>query len=99
MEVVDVDAVFGGAGAELVGGAVGGAALDAAAGHPGAEPAAVMVAAGVGVPAAVAGDGAAELAAPDDQCLVEQAALLEVLDERRGRRIEPAALLAQALLE
>src|SRR5262245_51051247 len=41
-------------------------------------------------------DGAAELAAPDDECFVEQAALLEVLDECVARLIDVAALIGQA---
>ena len=54
MQVVDVDLVLHGARAELVGRAVGRAALHAAAGHPGAEAAAVVIAAGVVVAIAVA---------------------------------------------
>ena len=68
--------------AVIVGLAVGHAGLDAAAGHPHGEAARVMVAAIVlagELPLAI--DGAAELAAPDHQRVVEQAALLEILDQ------------------
>jgi hypothetical protein len=39
--------------------------------------------------------GAAELAAPDDEGVVEEAALLEIGDERRGWLIGAATLQAQ----
>ena len=56
--------------------------LDAAAGHPHGEAARMVVAAVVVLrEPALAVDGAAKLAAPDDERVVEQAALLEVLDE------------------
>ena len=57
--------------AELVGGAVGHAPLDAAAGHPEREAEDVVVAAGP-----LAHRRAAELAAPEDQRVVEHPALL-----------------------
>ena len=71
--------VLDGVEAELVGLAEGDARLDAAAGQPHGEGVGVMVAA---VVAALDHRRAAELAAPDDQRVVEQAALLEVLDQR-----------------
>ena len=59
--------------------------LDAAAGQPDGEAARMMVAAVVvGGQLALAVDGPAELAAPDDQRVVEQAALLQVRDQRRA---------------
>jgi hypothetical protein len=70
VEVMDVDGVLDDLGAEVVGLAVGDAALDAAAGEPGAEGG-VVVAAAV---AAVDGGRAAELRGPDDQRVVEHAA-------------------------
>ena len=77
VQVVDVDRVAGDVVAEVVGLAVGHARLDAAAGQPDGEAARMMVAAVVvGGQLALAVDGAAELAAPDDQRVVEQAALL-----------------------
>ena len=63
--------------AEVVGLAVDRAALRAAAGHPHGEAARVMVAAVVLVgQAALRVDRAAEFAAPDDERVVEHAALL-----------------------
>ena len=91
VQVVDVDilAVFQVAVAQFVGAAVGEPALDAAAGHPDGEAVDVMIAAD-----ALAHRRAAEFAAPDDQRVVEQAALLEVVHQGgaglvhvpRGRR-------------
>ena len=79
--------------AEVVGLAVGDARLDAAAGQPDGEAARMMVAAVVvGGQRALAVDGAAELAAPDDQRVVEQAALLQVRDQRGGGLVDVAAL-------
>ena len=71
--------------ADLVGRAVGHAALDAAAGHPDREAVGVVVAA----VAALAHRRAAELAAPDHQRRVEQAAPLQVLaaGPRSGRSL------------
>lgn len=63
LEVVDVDRVFDDVVAVVVGFAVGDARLDAAAGHPEGEAAAVVVAAVVGLGEGPLGvDGAAELA-------------------------------------
>src|SRR4051794_35641500 len=72
VQVVDVDAVFRRAGAELVGRAIGCSPLYTATRKPGAEPAAVVIAAGVGAAAAVARHRSSELPAPDDQGVIEQ---------------------------
>ena len=86
VEVVDVDGVLDDVVAEVVGLAVDDAGLDAAAGHPHGEAAAVVVAAVVVAgQRALAVDRPAELAAPDDQRVVEQAALLQVVDRARRR--------------
>ena len=85
VQVVDVDDVLHGGVAEFVGGAVGDAALDAAAGHPDREALDVVVAA-----VALGHRGAAELAAPDDEGVVEHPALLQVLDQRRGALVDLA---------
>ena len=62
--------------------------LIAAARHPNAETARVMVAAEVvGADLALAVRRPAELAAPDHQRRIEQAALLEVRHQRRRRSI------------
>ena len=69
--------------------AEGDARLDAAAGQPHREGVGMMVAA---VVAALDHRRAAELAAPDDERVVEQAALLQVLDERRAGLVGVAAV-------
>ena len=71
VQVVDVDAVFDGVEAELVGFAERDARFDAAAGQPHRERVGVMVAAVVA--AALDHRRAAELAAPDHQRVVQQA--------------------------
>ena len=69
VQVGDLDAVFDGVIAQLVGGAVSLAAFDAAAGQPQAEALLVVVAA----IASLADRGPAEFASPDDERAVEQA--------------------------
>src|SRR5262249_44164474 len=76
--------------------AVDHAAFDAAAGHPDGEATRVMVASVVVAgQLSLAVDRAAELAAPDHERVVEQAALLEIRDERVARLIDIAALVGQ----
>src|SRR5262249_27051733 len=94
VQVVDVDAVLDGTEAELVRRPVGHAALDAAAGHPHREAPVVVVAA----VAALAGRGAAELAAPDDERVVEQAALLQVGEQCGHGPVDVAAEVARRLV-
>ena len=74
--------------AELVGVADAGAALDAAAGHPHREAVGVVVAARA--LRVFRRRLAAELAAPDHERLVEQAAALEVLEQARDRLVGAA---------
>ena len=93
LEVVDRDRVGHHVVAELVGLAEHEPALHAAAGDPHAEVPRMMVAAVVRVgQLALAEHRPAELAAPDDERVVEQAALLQVGDQRGGRLIGAAAL-------
>src|SRR5262245_52389885 len=95
VQVVNVHRIAGDVVAVIVRLAELDAWANAAAGHPEREAAAVMVAAVIRRgERALAVDGAAELAAPDDECIVEQAALLEVADEGGGRLIDIAALAA-----
>src|SRR5262249_54108668 len=78
--------------------AEGDAALDAAAGEPDREAARVVVAAVVGGrQRALAVNGAAELAAPDNQRVLEQAPLLEILDESRRGAIGVGTLAGDLL--
>ena len=75
--IVGGDLVDGGAVADLVGFAVDGAGLEAAAAEPGAEALAIVVTAGF---AAGLDDGqTADLAAPVDDGAVKQAAALQIL--------------------
>ena len=95
VEVVDMDAVTGDAVAERIGRAVDGPRLDAAAGAPDSETARVMIAAIVGgrqLPLAII--GAAELATPEHQSVVEHAALLQVDDQGRTGLVGLATELA-----
>ena len=81
LEIVDGDGVLDDAVAEIVGGAVGEAGADAAAGQEGGEAAGVMVAAVIGGrELALLLIGAAELAAPDHQRVIQHAALFQVGD-------------------
>ena len=70
VEVVAVNGLLGGFEAEVVGAAIGGATLDAAAGHPGRESSGVVVAAFAD---ALRGRLASKLAGADDKCAIEQA--------------------------
>src|ERR1051325_5785573 len=65
--------------AQLICGTVGDAGLDSAAGHPGAHRVDVVIAA-----IALRHGCPTELAAPDDERIVQHAALLEILDQRGG---------------
>ena len=91
LEVVGGDDVFDRAVADLVGGAVGHAPLDPAAGQPDREALAVVVAAGGRIGISFGDRQPADLAAPVDERRVEQPALLEVLDQGRGRLVGPPA--------
>ena len=79
VQALDVEGIFDGGAAQLVGPAHAHAALDAAAGQPHREAVGVVVAAGA---LFVFGGGlAAELAAPDHQGLLQQSPLLQVLQQ------------------
>ena len=98
VQVVHVDRILRDVVAVVVGLAVGDAGLHAAAGQPDGEAARMMVAAVVvGRELALAVDRAAELAAPDDQRVVEQAALLQVLTSAARRLVGVAALAGDLL--
>ena len=72
VEIVNVDLVFDGAETEGIGCAICRASADASAGEEDAEAVVVVVAAVT----VFAGCGAAELAAPENQGFIEQAAAL-----------------------
>src|SRR5665213_4181381 len=93
VERVDVDRILHDVVAEVVGLAIDHARLDAAAGHPDREAARVMIAAIIlARQRALTVDRAAEFAAPDDERLIEQAALLQVGEQAITRSIDIAAL-------
>ena len=76
VQVIHVYDVFHGVIAQLVGGAVAGASLNAAAGKPHAEALDMMIA-----PAALRHRRATEFRAPQDERVFPQTGALEVLDE------------------
>ena len=99
VEVMDMDFIFGGAGTELVGGTVGGAAFDASARHPSDHGAAIVIAAGEFVAVAIADHRATEFAAPDDEGGVEHSALFEIAEEGGGRAIDFAGFFGEGFVE
>ena len=84
VQIVHVDLVLHDVETEFVGFAESDARFDAAAGHPHRERLRMMIAAqfASGVRIAFHHRRAAEFAAPDDQRVVEQAALFQILDQR-----------------
>ena len=82
--------------AEFVGHAVADAGLHAGAGQPAGEAVGIVVAA---LGALLEHRHAAELGAPDDERVLEQAALLEVADQRGGGLIEDRGMHVVLLLE
>ena len=92
VQVVHVHLVFRDIEAELVAFAERESRLDAAAGQPHREGIRVMVAA-VGAP--LHHRRAAEFAAPDDERVVQQAALLQVLDQRGAGLVGIQAVLCE----
>ena len=94
VEIPDVVGVPGDVPGEVIGFTEYRARFDTRAGEPDGEAAAVVIPAGDGgVGAALGVDGAAELAAPDDEGVFEQAALFEIEDKGRGRLVGIAALV------
>jgi len=81
MQVVDVDRLFGNVVPVIVGLPDQGSWPEAASGHPHRETAAMVISAIVVLQGALAVDGPPELAPPDDDGIVEESALLEVLDQ------------------
>ena len=101
LQVVDVDLVLHAGEAHLVGLAELEAALHAAAGHHDREAVGIVVAPedlALGR-AALAERRAAEFAAPDDERVLEQAAFLEVVDERHHRFVGRGHLGRQSVAD
>src|SRR5262245_24807352 len=99
VQVVHVDLVRDRRGAELIGGAVNQAALHAAAGEDEGEGLCIVVAAGTIAAVAIPGGLPAEFAAPNDERRVEQAALLEIGEQRRERLVDLPGFFGDAILE
>src|SRR5262249_8526112 len=97
VQIVDVDGIGGQVVAVLVGRAVGNARFEAAAGQPDGEAARMVIAAERAGQVALPEGGAAELAAPDDERVVEQTAALEIEDERGAGLVGGHALAAQVV--
>src|SRR5882672_6868731 len=84
VQVVHVDFVGDGVMAEVIGGAVDDAGLDAAAGEPLREAAGVVIAAGA---IAFGVGSAAEFTAPPDERVFQEAAAFEIGEQARDRLI------------
>ena len=98
IEVVDRDRIAHDVVAEIIRLADGYAAFDAAAGQPKREAARMMIAAiVVGSELSLRIHGAAEFAAPDDQGVFQQAALLQILNQGGCRLVGVAALTCDLL--
>ena len=85
VEIVDGRDIDRGFVAEFVGGAVAEGRLDAGSGEPGGEAGGIVIAA---AGAFLKGGHAAELGAPDDERVLEQAALFEISEQGGGGLIE-----------
>src|SRR5882762_1754668 len=92
MQIVDVDLILRGVEAKIIGLAQRESCFDATAGQPIGEAIGVMIAP---VVSALDHGGAAKFAAPNHQRIFQEAALLQVLDERRGSLVGSFAILLQ----
>lgn len=86
VEIVNVDFVFSGLETEFIGGTVDITSFDPAAGQPGGEAVMIVIAAvdfsGIGSGGGqFDGGGASEFTAPDDEGVVEHAALFEIFEQ------------------
>ena len=95
VEVVEVDFVFLGVVAVVVGAAVDVAALHAAAGEPHGVTVGVVVAAVF----ALGGGGAAEFAAPEDEGVLQEAAAFEVFEEGGDGAVDFDGVFGVAFVE
>src|SRR5205807_10384212 len=94
LQIVHVDLVLHDMEAKLIGSAVSEAALDATAGHPDGKGLRMMIAAEPAAQSRIGFDHrrTAELAAPDDQRLIEQTPSFEVGNESGTRLIGVATV-------
>ena len=96
VEVGDMATVVDGIETELVGRSNGLAALDPRTGQPHCETVGIVIAAGL--VDSFAGRSPAELAAPDDQCLIPQSRSFQV-GEQRGDRLIRLAGMGRVVLD
>ena len=87
LDVVHLNLILRWREAELIGGPGDGSRLHAAARHKQTERIDMMIAADFALFADLTHRRSSELAAPDHQSAIEQAALLEVFDQRRRRLV------------
>src|SRR5439155_19826765 len=98
VQVMHVNRILGDVVREIVGRSVSHAAADAATGEPDREAARMMVSAVVvGRQLALAVNRAPELAAPNDERVVQQAALFQITNQRGGWLIGVFALATDRL--
>ena len=96
VQIVHVNGIGDNVVTEVVGLSVNNARPDASAGEPHCEAATVMIPTVVGrSELALTISRAAKLAAPDDQCLVQESSLFQITDQGRGRLIDVLALQPQ----
>src|SRR5947209_9193704 len=98
VEVGDIVGVFNGVESDFVGGAMGDAAFDTAAGEEGTEALGVVIAAGF-LAGAFGSRGAAELGAENDKRFVEESTALEIGDEAGDGLIHLGRELAVIFLD
>ena len=99
VQIVNVNLVGGRCGAEFIRCAIDRAAFHPAAGEEGGERLGVVVAARIVVAISVLDRLASELAAPDDERIVEKISLFQIRDERGERLINFLRALRQAILD
>ena len=97
LEVMDVDFVFHGVETDVVAFSVSDAWLHPASGHPDGEGVGMVIATPFRAVVDIALDerSAAKLSAPDDEGVIEEAALFEILHEGGGRLVGVAALIIE----
>ena len=95
IQIVDVHWVFSDVVAEIVGLSVGYPTFDSPTGHPHAEVSWVMIpSVVVSGQSTLAIDRASEFPTPYDQCVLEHAATLQILNQRGDRLIDLLALVS-----
>src|SRR5256885_13789905 len=101
MKIMHVDFILDDIETKLIGSAEGDARFDAAAGHPHGEGLGMMVAAQLAACIGIALNhrSTAELPTPKHERIIQQAALLEVLDERGAGLVSFAGLIFHPFMD